>query len=78
MKSRTLIDWIIWASMKIRMIAKKSTFTKNMSHFLANVQRENAENIEKAKGTRGGKTKETIIYEELSRLWKITWKRTIN
>ena len=41
-----------------------------MSHFLANVQRENAENIEKAKGTRGGKTKETIIYEELNILWK--------
>lgn len=49
-----------------------------MSHFLANVQRENAENIEKAKGTRGGKTKETIIYEELNILWKNTWKRTIN
>ena len=36
-----------------------------MNHFLANVQRENTEKIEKAKGTRGGKPKETIIYEEL-------------
>lgn len=41
-----------------------------MSHFLANVQRENTEKIEKAKGTRGGKPKETIIYEELNILWK--------
>lgn len=61
--------------MKIRMIAK-STFTNNMNHFLANVQRENTEKIEKAKGTRGGKPKETIIYEELNILWKNTWKRT--
>lgn len=48
-----------------------------MNHFLANVQRENTEKIEKAKGTRGGKPKETIIYEELNILWKNTWKRTI-
>lgn len=41
-----------------------------MNHFLANVQRENTEKIEKAKGTRGGKPKETIIYEELNILWK--------
>lgn len=69
LKSRTLIDWII-GKYEDTDDSEKSTFTKNMSHFLANVQRENAENIEKAKGTRGGKTKETIIYEELSRLWK--------
>ena len=66
LKSRTLIDWIIGKYED----SEKSTFTKDMSHFLANVQRENAENIEKAKGTRGGKTKETIIYEELNILWK--------
>lgn len=28
------------------------------------------EQYERAKDTRGGKTKETIIYEELDRLWK--------
>lgn len=32
-----------------------------MSHFLANVQRENAENIEKAKGTRGGKQRKLSL-----------------
>ena len=69
LKSRTLIDWII-GKYEDTDDSEKSTFTKDMSHFLANVQRENAENIEKAKGTRGGKTKETIIYEELNILWK--------
>lgn len=40
-----------------------------MNHFLANVQRKCGED-RKAKGTRGGKPKETIIYEELNILWK--------
>ena len=69
LKSRTLIDWII-GKYDDTDDSEKSTFTKNMNHFLANVQRENAEKIEKAKGTRGGKPKETIIYEELNILWK--------
>ena len=69
LKSRTLIDWII-GKYEDTDDSEKSTFTNNMNHFLANVQRENTEKIEKAKGTRGGKPKETIIYEELNILWK--------
>ena len=69
LKSRTLIDWIV-AKYEDTDDTEKATFTKDMSRFLSNVQRENAEKIEKAKGTRGGKTKETIIYEELNILWK--------
>ena len=69
LKSRTLIDWII-GKYDDTVDEEKGTFTKAMSHFLANVQRENTEKIEKAKGTRGGKPKETIIYEELNILWK--------
>lgn len=68
LKSRTLIDWII-VKYEDTDDTEKAVFTKDMSRFLSNVQRENAEKIEKTKGTRGGKTKETIIYEELNALW---------
>lgn len=69
LRSRTLADWVI-SKYEDTDDADKGTFVKSMVTFLANVQRENAEKIEKAKGTRGGKTKETIIYEELNILWK--------
>lgn len=69
MRSRTLVDWVI-AQYENTADGNKGAFVENMGSFLANVQRENAEKIEKAKGTRGGKTKETIIYEELNSLWK--------
>ncbi len=77
LKSRTLIDWII-GKYEDTDDTEKAAFTNDMSRFLSNVQRENTEKIEKAKGTRGGKTKEIIIYEELNILWKNHMGEAIN
>lgn len=68
LKSRTLIDWVI-SKYDNTDDKEKGVFTDNMKNFLSNIQREQVDKIEKAKGTKGGKTKETIIYEELNALW---------
>lgn len=68
LKSRTLIDWVI-SKYDNTDDKEKGEFTDNMKNFLSNIQREQVDKIEKAKGTKGGKTKETIIYEELNALW---------
>ena len=41
-----------------------------MVRFLKNISKEDADYIEKAKGTRGGDTKENIINNKLSGLWE--------
>lgn len=68
LKSRTLIDWVI-SKYDNTDDKEKGEFTDNMKNFLSNIQRGQVDKIEKAKGTKGGKTKETIIYEELNALW---------
>ena len=40
-----------------------------MVQFLSSIKREDADAIEKAKGKRGGNTKETVINQMLTKLW---------
>lgn len=68
LKSRTWIDWVISKYEKTT-DKEKGSFTDDMVKFLSGIKREEAEPLEKAKGKRGGKTKETIINEGLNNLW---------
>lgn len=68
LKSRTIIDWII-AQYDNTIDEKKHLFTQRMEHFFNNLNRPEAEFIEKAKGERGKSTKEGIICEILNDLY---------
>ena len=68
LKNRTWIDWVISKYEKTN-DEEKGVFTESMVKFFSNIKREDAEPLEKAKGKRGGKTKETIINEGLNALW---------
>ena len=76
LKSRTWIDWVVSRYEKTT-DEEKATFTDEMVQFLANIKREDAEPLEKAKGKRGGKTKETIINEGLNNLWNNRDNKTV-
>lgn len=69
LKSRTWIDWVISKYDKT-LDADKGNFTDIMTAFLSSIERKKADEVEKAKGKRGSKTKETIINELLDKLWK--------
>jgi hypothetical protein len=68
LKNRTWIDWVISKYEKTT-DEEKGHFTDSMVKFLSGIKREDAEPLEKAKGKRGGKTKETLINEGLNALW---------
>ena len=68
LNSRTLIDWVI-SIYENTDDAEKGQFTNDMVSFLAGIKREDAEPLEKAKGKRGGQSKDTIINEGLNALW---------
>ena len=68
-QARTVIDWIISKYEKTSDNLKPE-FTNKMVRFLKNISKEDADYIEKAKGTRGGDTKENIINNKLSGLWE--------
>ena len=67
-QARTVIDWIISKYEKTSDNLKPE-FTDKMERFLKNISEEDADYIEKAKGTKGGDTKENIINNKLSGLW---------
>ncbi|MCE8953502.1 hypothetical protein K0G24_21940 [Bacteroides thetaiotaomicron] len=67
-QARTVIDWIISKYEKTSDNLKPE-FTDKMERFLKNISKEDANYIEKAKGTKGGDTKENIINNKLSGLW---------
>ena len=68
-QARTVIDWIISKYEKTSDNLKPE-FTNKMERFLKNISKEDADYVEKAKGTRGGDTKENIINNKLSGLWE--------
>ena len=63
-QARTVIDWIISKYEKTSDNLKPE-FTDKMERFLKNISEEDADYIEKAKGTKGGDTKENIINNKL-------------
>ena len=67
-KSRILIDWIIYKYDNTGDDGK-SDFTDKMERFLRNISNEDADYIEKAKGKTGGDTRESIINQKLTELW---------
>lgn len=68
LKNRTWIDWVISVYEETG-DDDKANFTDEMVHFLSSIKREDADAIEKAKGKRGGSTKETVINQMLTNLW---------
>lgn len=68
LKTRTLIDWVI-SIYESTDDTEKGQFTDDMVAFLSGIKREDAEPLEKAKGKRGGQSKDTIINEGLNALW---------
>jgi hypothetical protein len=70
LKNRTWIDWVISKYEKTT-DEEKGHFTESMVKFFSTIKREEAEPLEKAKGKRGSKNKETIVYEGLNALWEI-------
>ena len=69
LKSRNLIDWIIFKYDEAS-DEQKTIIVNQMVDFFSNLDREKAEQIEKAKGVRGGDTKETIINRLLNNFYK--------
>ena len=67
-KTRIWVDWVISIYEKTS-DAEKGKFTEEMVSFLSGIKREDAEPLEKAKGKRGGQSKDTIINEGLNSLW---------
>ena len=67
-KTRIWVDWVI-SIYENTDDADKGQFTDDMVSFLAGIKREDAEPLEKAKGKRGGQSKDTIINEGLNALW---------
>ena len=69
LKSRTLIDWIIYQYDEADDDQKGATID-NLVKFFSSLNKEKAEQIEKAKGQRGGDTKETIINRLLNNFYE--------
>ena len=69
LKSRTLIDWIIYQYDEADDDQKGATID-NLVKFFSSLSKEKAEQIEKAKGQRGGDTKETIINRLLNNFYE--------
>lgn len=69
LKSRTLIDWIIYQYDEADDDQKNATID-NLVKFFLSLNKEKAEQIEKAKGQRGGDTKETIINRLLNNFYE--------
>lgn len=69
LKSRTLIDWIIYQYDEADDDQKGATID-NLAKFFSRLNKEKAEQIEKAKGQRGGDTKETIINRLLNNFYE--------
>lgn len=69
LKSRNLIDWIIFKYDEAS-DEQKTTIVNQMVDFFSNLDREKTKQIEKAKGVRGGDTKETIINHLLNDFYK--------
>lgn len=67
-KTRNWIDWVI-SVYEHTVDDDKGQFTDDMVAFLSGIKREDAEPLEKAKGKRGGQSKDTIINEGLNALW---------
>lgn len=68
-KSRTLPTWIATQYHKT-LDEEIPNFCNKMVSFINNLDEVAAKTITKAKGIRGGKTKETIINEELNKNWE--------
>lgn len=73
LKTRTLPDWII-SKYDDADDADKATVISNIEAFFKGIDRADSDNIEQAKGKRGGDTKETIINRELNRLFNSKYK----
>ena len=69
LKSRTLIDWIIYQYDEAD-DEQKVCVINNLVGFFSSLNKEKAEQIEKAKGQRGGDTKETIINRLLNNFYE--------
>lgn len=69
LKSRTLIDWII-IQYEEEDDEQKASVISNLVGFFSSLKKEKAEQIEKAKGQRGGDTKETIINRLLNNFYE--------
>ena len=69
LKSRILIDWIIYQYDEADDDQKGATID-NLFKFFSSLNKEKAEQIEKAKGQRGGDTKETIINRLLNKFYE--------
>lgn len=67
-RARTIIDWII-SKHETTDDTLKSELIDKMEHFLKNISKEDADYIEKAKGKKGGDTKENIVNQKLTELW---------
>lgn len=68
LKSRIIIDWIISIYNDTPAI-EMPYFTEKMESFIKDISEEDAEYINKAKGKRGGDTRENIINQKLNSLW---------
>ena len=68
LKKRTLPDWIIAKLTKNE--GGRPAFINKMCNFLAKIDRNVVDNIEKSKGSRGGDSKETIVNRKLNELWE--------
>lgn len=69
LKSRTLVDWVINKYDEADDEQKVSVID-NLFAFFSSLSKEKAEQIEKAKGQRGGDTKETIINRLLNKFYE--------
>ena len=69
LKSRTLIDWAI-NEYEEADDEQKVSVINNLVDFFSSLNKEKAEQIEKAKGQRGGDTKETIINRLLNNFYE--------
>ena len=69
LKSRTLVDWVINKYDEADDEQKVSVIG-NLVDFFSSLSKEKAEQIEKAKGQRGGDTKETIINRLLNKFYE--------
>lgn len=69
LKSRTLVDWVINKYDEADDEQEVSVID-NLVAFFSSLSKEKAEQIEKAKGQRGGDTKETIINRLLNKFYE--------
>ena len=69
LKSRTLVDWVINKYDEAGDEQKVSVIN-SLVGFFSSLSKEKAEQIEKAKGQRGGDTKETIINRLLNKFYE--------